>query len=52
MFFGKLIDQQGDDVVLITEEGARITLKNADIEPAPLSRRVSVRGYVDEMAGG
>jgi hypothetical protein len=52
MFFGKLIDEQGDEVVLITEEGARITLKGADIEPAPLSKRVVVKGYVDEMAGG
>lgn len=45
VFFGKLIHQDGDRVTLITEEGARLTLEGAVIDPAPSTKRVIVRGY-------
>jgi len=45
VFFGKLIHQEGDRVILITEEGARLTLIGAQVDPAPSTRRVVVKGY-------
>jgi hypothetical protein len=45
VFFGKLIHQDADRVTLITEEGARLTLIGAIVDPAPSTRRVIVKGY-------
>lgn len=38
VFYGKLLDQDQGDVTLITEDGGRIRLANARVEPAGKSR--------------
>ena len=51
VFFGRLIHEEGDRVTLITEEGARLTLTGATIDPAPSTKRVIVRGYERDPNG-
>jgi hypothetical protein len=52
VFYGKLLHQDGDRVTLLTDEGGRVTLESDEIEPAPATRRVTVKGFREDLAGG
>jgi hypothetical protein len=49
VFYGKLLNREGDVVTLLTAEGARITLHDARVEPAGLSRSRVVDASVSEL---
>lgn len=48
-FYGKVIARDDTQTTLITEDGARLTLSNADVEVLTDSPKVTIGGKVDEV---
>lgn len=51
MLYGRVIDRDERSVTLITDAGAKITVESTDVEPAPDTHSVIVKGPVPKEPG-